>query len=67
VRTIREEEIFKNGLWNMDGGRADHGEDGVALPEAVDIIVSLKEKLSRLKMNLKEIMDSRRHLPAVAF
>ena len=52
----------------MDGERADHGEDGVALPEAVYIIVSLKEKLSRLKMmNLKEVMDSRRHLPAVAF
>ena len=51
----------------MDGERADHREDGVALPNAVDIIVSLKEKLSRLKMNLKEIMDSRRHLPAVAF
>ena len=51
----------------MDRERADHGDDGVALPDAVYIIVSLKDKLSRLKMNLKEIMDSRRHLPAVAF
>jgi hypothetical protein len=58
--------VHEYGLGNMDGERADH-RDGVALPNAVDIIVSLKEKLSLLKMNLKEIMDSRRHLPAVAF